>query len=407
LGGKVTAGASAHAAAKAPRDAGIELGRIFCCYCVILIHLAAFEFEGFNFNRALFADNPWVNLVWSVAKCAATPVFFLIAGYFFNEEKPFSMYMLRIAARVFAPLICVMLLIAQLTPWLSGRGAFGDCFGGLNFYNFKMVFQILITQWPYQYIDGYDPFISLWFTFALLLCYLCIPLLKVICAENPVSRKLKMYLLGLGAFFFVFRVSLVTFFPDSFFFQHLDWWIEEKPFYWLWIMLIGHELHRVFRDKELLDKWRARLASYGLAAFILGGVALYCLSLAFGVGPGGSVSQRFFVREFVVYFLAQLGMFVFFLSLNPGRGLLSRAILFVADKTFYVFILHEAVYHKLLQVTGLDMTRLGDYLALSVITFAAALVIGTACKKIEKAVASRLSRGWARLRKGPEPQSAA
>jgi hypothetical protein len=284
-----------------------------------------------------------------------------------------------------------MLLIAQFTPWLSGQGSIADCFRGPNFKNFFLVFQILITTWPYLYIEGYNPFISLWFTFALFLCYLCIPLLKIICAENQLARKLKIYLLWMGAIFFVLRVSLVCFFPNNFTMQHLDWWIEQKPFYWLWLMLIGHELRRVFNDRGFLERWRVKLGAVSLVGYVLGGAALYCLTMAYNVAADGLVNQRYFNREFILYFLAQLGMFVFFVTLNPGKGFLSKIILYVADKTFYIYILHEAVYHKVLELTDLSSTRISDYLLTSIITFLIALFFGIIFKKIEKRLATVIS----------------
>jgi surface polysaccharide O-acyltransferase-like enzyme len=378
------------AAKKPPRDAGIELGRIFCCYCVILIHLNAF-----------YSSLPLVSAVWSVAKCASTPVFFLIAGYFFDARKPFSQYMGRITARVLIPTVVVMLLIAQFTPWLSSQGTILDCLKGPNLENFLRVLQIVVTQWPYLYIEGYNPFISLWFTFSLFLCYLCIPILKVICAEEKASRWLKGYILWMGALFFVLRVSVVVAFPDNYWAQHLDWWIEQKPFYWLWLMTLGHELHRTFRDRELLDRIRARLCLASLFVYLAGAIALWSLTMAFNVAPDGLVNQRFYAREFVVYLVAQLGMFVFFVTLDPGRGPLSRAILFVADKTFYVYVTHEAVYHKLLDLTGLDTDRLGQYLLASVLTFAVALGLGVALTAAERRVARALGP---RLKGAPGPR---
>jgi hypothetical protein len=290
-------------APKAPREAGIELGRIYCCFCVILIHLNAF-----------FPAYPAVSLTWSLAKCASTPVFFLIAGFFFGADKPFALF----------------------------------------------------------------------------LCYLCFPLLKMICADNEKSRKLKRYLLWLGGLFFVFRVTLLCIFPDSFTVQHLDWWIEEKPFYWLWLMLVGHELARYFKNPVFLAKWRKILLPSSFLAYVSGGLILYVLTMKFNVDEQGLVNQRYYVREFFFYIFAQMGMFIFFCSLNPGRGLLSRIILFVADKTFYVYIIHEAVYIKLLAVAGYDLTILLNYLTFAVLTFMIALGFGIVFKKTEKTVAGYL-----------------
>ncbi|MDR1080747.1 MAG: acyltransferase [Deltaproteobacteria bacterium] len=360
-------------AAKAPREAGIELGRIFCCFCVVLIHLSYF-----------MPSQPDVSWAWSLAKCAATPVFFLIAGFFFAHDKPFSMYMKRITARVMIPLVAVMLVIAQLTPWLSGQGSITDCMKGLNVTNFLLVGRILVTTWPYDYVDGYNPFLSVWFSFALFLCYLFIPFLKIVCADTPSSRKLKRYVLLAGAIFFVVRVTLRCLFMDSFTFQHLDWWISQKPFYWLWLMILGHEIRAVWDAPGFREKWRRKILWGSLLVYLAGGTALFFATMAWNIAPDGQSNQLYFNREFAPYLLAQLGMFLFFMSLDPGRGLASRVILFVADKTFYTYIIHEAVYHKLLAVTGYDISRLWGFLSFGVLTFAVSTCFAVVLKRLEK-----------------------
>ncbi|MDR0548477.1 MAG: acyltransferase [Deltaproteobacteria bacterium] len=362
--------------AKAERVTGIELGRIYCCFCVILIHLKFFV-----------PAYPAVSFAWSLAKCASTPVFFLIAGFFFAEDKPFAQYMKRIMGRVMVPLVVVALIIAQLTPWLSSQGTFADCFNRLNVENLLLVGRIIITTWPYDYLPDYNPFLSLWFSFALFLCYLCVPFLKIICANNSEAKRLKGYLIGLGSVFFIFRVTILCAFPDSFTAQRLDWWIEEKPFYWLWLMLIGHELALYLKDPKFIQKWRPLLGSLSLLAYVLGGLILYIFTKLYNVDHQGLVDQRYFVREFVFYFIAQSGAFIFFCCLPTWRGFLGRLILFVADKTFYVYIIHEAVYIKLLAVTGVDLTELGPYLGYGVLTFAISLVVAVVFKKIEKTIA--------------------
>jgi surface polysaccharide O-acyltransferase-like enzyme len=376
--------------ARASRQTGIELGRIYCCFSVVLIHLSAF-----------YPSQPDVSWAWSLAKCASTPVFFLIAGFFFSAGRPFGMYMRRITARVVIPTVLVMLLIAQLTPWLSGRAPFIDCFRGPAVDNFLAVGRIIVTNWPYEYIEGYNPFISLWFSFALFLCYLFIPLLKIICGEAPGARRLKLYIIGAGAFFFIVRVTLLCVFTDSFLFQHLDWWIEQKPFYWLWVMIVGHEIRRIWDSPGFRERYRGRVLSASLAVYLLCGTVLFFITMEYNVAPDGLVNQVFFNWEFVIYVAAQLGMFLFFMALEPGTGLFGKAVLFVADKTFYIYIIHEAVYHKLLAVTGWDITRIGGYLTFGALTFATATALAVPMKKIERALVSFIAS-----RRGPRLQSA-
>ncbi|MDR3038908.1 MAG: acyltransferase [Candidatus Adiutrix sp.] len=371
---------SAPAIASTRREAGIELGRIFCCYCVIVIHIQSF-----------YAAKPVTSLIWTWAKCAATPVFFLITGFFFDPAKPFRTYLERLLKRVVLPTVFLLLAVAQLTPWLSGQAPLTACFTGPNWDNFGRVGRIMVSFWPYEYLPDYNPFISLWFTFALILCYLCFPVLKLLCGPGEGPRAVKKYLLGLGLFLFVFRVSLLTFFPDNFTVQHLDWWIQEKPFYWLWLILLGHHLGLWLKDERAMARLRARLPLLGLAAYLSGGLALFWLTLNFNVDEAGLVNQRFFVREFVFYLAAQLGMFLFFAGLKLESARLSGLILFVADKTFYIYMTHEAVYHKILTAGGFDLDTAPGYLGFASLTFAVSLAVACLLKKAERLIRRALA----------------
>lgn len=358
---------------RAGREAGIELGRIFCCACVIAIHVNSF-----------YADAEVTSFIWTMAKCAATPVFFLITGFFFSADKPFKTYMSRLLYRVIVPTVAVMLAVAQLTPWLADEAPLEECFQALNTGNFLLVGKILISFWPYDYLPDYNPFISLWFTFALVLCYLCFPVLKMLCAENATARATKKYLLWLGFLFFVVRNSLLVFFPDDYTVQHLDWWIQEKPFYWLWLMLVGHHLAIYLRNPEFMDRVRPYLLPGGLAAYFLGSVILFWLTMCFNVDAKGDVNQRFFIREFVFYLLAQMGMFVLFASLRFKSRAVTGLIMFVADKTFYIYMIHEAVFKKMIKHTAFDLKTAGGYLSFVALSFAVSLLVAYVLKKTER-----------------------
>lgn len=366
-------------AKKPPRDAGIELGRVFCCFCVIVIHVSSF-----------YSARPYASYVWTLAKCAATPVFFMITGFFFSAKKPFKDYMTRLLGRVIIPTILLLAAIAQLTPWLSDQAPLSACFASLQTENLLKAGEILVSFWPYDYLPNYNPFISLWFTFALIMCYLCFPILKMICADNEEARRVKKYLLWLGLVVFIFRDSLVVACPDNFTVQHLEWWVQEKPFYWLWLMMVGHELALYLRkDAAFADKWRRCLVPGGLAAYVAGGTIMFWLTMAFNVDETGDVNQRFFIREFVFYMLAQMGMFILFASLKVRTPWLAKTILFVADKTFYVYMIHESVFHKLMNHTAFDVATVPGYLGFCALAFLVSLAFACVLKKTERTVA-----GW-------------
>jgi surface polysaccharide O-acyltransferase-like enzyme len=263
----------------------------------------------------------------------------------------------------------------------------------LNTEYFILAGRILVSFWPYDYLPDYNPFISLWFTFALILCYLFFPVLKMICADNEAARTVKKYLMWMGLLFFIVRNSLLVFFPDNFTIQHLEWWIQEKPFYWLWLMMVGHELALYLRKREISDQLRRILLPSGIAAFIVGGGILFWLTMAFNVDESGDVNQRFFIREFVFYMLAQMGMFIFFAALKVRSQAISRLILFVADKTFYVYMIHEAVFKKLIKHTDFDITTVSGYLGFSVLAFALSLIFATLLKKGERGITRALKGG--------------
>jgi surface polysaccharide O-acyltransferase-like enzyme len=323
-----------------------------------------------------------------LAKCAATPVFFLITGFFFSANKPFGTYMSRLLKRVILPTIVILAVIAQLTPWLADQASLGETMSRLNTEYFVLAGRILITFWPYDYLANYNPFISLWFTFALIMCYLFFPVLKMICADAPEARSVKKYLMWCGLFFFIFRNTLVAIFPENFTVQHLEWWIQEKPFYWLWLMLIGHELAIYLRKREISAKLRHVLVPSGFLAFVIFGSLLYWLTITFNVDETGDSNQRFFIREFAVYMLAQMGMFIFFAALKIRTPFISRTILFIADKTFYVYMIHEAVFKKLIKHTSFDITTVGGYLGFSLLAFALCLALATALKKTERLISN-------------------
>ncbi|UQZ90439.1 hypothetical protein C4J81_14985 [Deltaproteobacteria bacterium Smac51] len=359
----------------ASRDAGIELGRVFCCFCVIVIHVSSF-----------YSEYKAASYIWTLAKCAATPVFFLITGFFFSADKPFKTYMSRLLYRVIIPTALVMMTIAQFTPWLSDQAPLSQCFTTLNTEYFIKVGQILVSFWPYDYLPDYNPFISIWFTFALIMCYLFFPIMKMICADNETARGVKKYLLWMGLFFFICRNSLLAFFPDNFTIQHLDWWIQEKPFYWLWLMLVGHELAIYLRNPQTADRLRPMLVPGGVAAYLIGGSILFWLTITFNVAENGGVNQRFFIREFVFYMLAQMGMFILFASLKINSRAISSLILFVADKTFYVYMIHEAVFKKMIKHTDFDVHTVSGYLGFVILAFLVSLAIACVLKKTERVI---------------------
>lgn len=360
---------------KAGRDTGIELGRIFCCFCVVVIHISSF-----------YAVRKDTSYIWTMAKCAATPVFFLITGFFFSASKPFKTYLTRLLYKVIIPTVLVMGIIAQFTPWLSDQAPLSECFTRLNTEYFILAGKILISFWPYDYLPNYNPFISLWFTFAMIMCYLFFPILKIICGENESAKSVKKYFLWLGLFFFVFRNSLLAFFPDNFTIQHLDWWIQEKPFYWLWLMLVGHQLAIYLRNTEFAERKRSILVPSGLAAYLIGGGILFWLTISFDVSDGGGIKQRFFIREFIFYILAQFGMFIMFASLKIKNLTLNRLILFVAEKTFYIYIIHEAVFRKMIKHTSLDIDTVSGYLGFACLAFGVSLIFACFMKKLERLV---------------------
>ena len=359
----------------AARDAGIELGRIFCCFCVVIIHVSSF-----------YSAHPAASYVWTLAKCAATPVFFMITGFFFSADKPFKTYMTRLLYRVVVPTLVIMSVIAQFTPWLSDKAPLSQCLIRLNTEYFIKIGQILVSFWPYDYLPDYNPFISLWFTFALIMCYLFFPILKMICANNDTARQVKKYILWMGLFIFIFRNSLLVFFPDNFTIQHLEWWIQEKPFYWLWLMLVGHQLAIHLRDQRTADRLRPILVPAGLAAYLIGGSILFWLTMTFNVDETGDVNQRFFIREFVFYMLAQMGMFILFASMKIKSRALAALVLFVADKTFYVYMIHEAVFKKMIRHTDFDISSVSGYLAFSALAFLTSLALASVLKKTERLI---------------------
>ncbi len=234
-------------------------------------------------------------------------------GFFFSTSKPFNFYISRLFYRIIIPSIIIMAIITQLAPWIANKTTFTQCLRTLNTESFIILGKILTSFYAAQPIlPGVSLFGPVWFIFDMILCYLTFPILKLICADNEAARSAKKYILWMGLFLFVFRSSLDVCFPDNqFVTRSLLRVTPLKHAYWLWVILLGHQLGVYFKNLQTTRPAGPILLSSSLLVYIGCASIIFWLTLNFSINDKGIVTGRFFNRAFILSVLSYTALFIF------------------------------------------------------------------------------------------------
>lgn len=373
---------------RAQRECGIELGRIYCCLSVIAVHL--FLYGSFDKGN---------NLLWSFAKCSAVPVFFMITGFYLSLKTPFSVQFSRLLRRVVVPMLALLPLMAQFAPWAFGEATFVECLTRMNV-DWAQLGKMVVTCGQLGYVPEYNvAFGHLWFVYALFQCYLLFPVLKLLCADNAAALAAKKYTLVLGLLVFVGIGTAKSVFAGSETIQNLPS-VPLTPFYWIWLMLAVQHLSLFLRNEAARNRYRSGLIAGGLALYAIGSLGCYYLTLSGHVEIDPVSGQpfgidRFYERNFILYLIGNFGAFAFFLGLPITGAVPRKIVLFLADKTFYVYILHWIVMTKVREILPLDRGKAIFDFYLLAITYVICLGLACLLKWLERRLNSLWDSGFA------------
>lgn len=320
--------------AASKRRPELELVRIACCLCIVFIHVAP-----------IHRSHPFGNFLFIAAKCCATQVFFLIMGAFLSAKSSFRSQLKRLLTKHAIPFLAITLIIIQLWPGISRQVPLRECFTTINV-DFQGFAAMLLAMDEKAYFNsmGYEhyPWVLgiLWFMFALYKCYLFFPILKPLCVDGQAEAWVKRYVLVLGGVLLVATPSLRILAPDSVFAGVPT--LPESPFLYLWAMLVGNHVYAALRDPQLGEARRRRSRLFAPAIFLLCVTGMYLLTEAFDTAAEG-IQGVFLERGFVLLVMANVAAFSFFSSIRIRSARLGDLICSVANKVFYVYLVHMAV----------------------------------------------------------------
>jgi len=194
--------------------------------------------------------------------------------------------------------------------------------------------------------------------------------------------------------------------PDAFVITRTLPGIQERPFFWLWVMLAAQHFSLFLKNPEARKKYRHWLVFGGIGLYALSSVALTWLTWRF-IDPETGLpypDQRFFNRQFLPYFIGNVGVFLFFLGLPPMSRIVRKIVYFLADKTFYVYVVHSVpviwfacrvrVYRDsaLGEMLWIDRNSVADNLYGLILIVAAAFAAACLLKGLERGVHQLLGR---------------
>lgn len=365
--------------AASKRRPELELARIACCLCIVFIHVAP-----------IHRSHPFGNFLFIAAKCCATQVFFLIMGAFLSAKSSFRSQLNRLLTKHAIPFLAVTLIIIQFWPGISLQVPLRECFTAINV-DFQGFAAMLLAMDEKAYFNsmGYEnyPWVLgiLWFMFALYKCYLFFPILKPLCVDGQAEAWVKRYVLVLGGVLLVAAPSLKILASDSVF--ALAPTLPESPFLHLWAMLVGNHAYAALRDPQLGEARRRRSRLFTPVIFLLCVTGIYLLTEAFDTAEEG-IQAIFLERSFVLLVMANIAAFSFFSSIRIRSARLGDLICSVANKVFYVYLVHMAVDQVVIHwLYAYELAHpIAPRIAVTAAVATAAYIIACFLRRVEKGV---------------------
>ncbi|MCD7734352.1 MAG: acyltransferase family protein [Clostridiales bacterium] len=270
----------------------------------------------------------------------AVPLFFMVHGALMLGRDLTIRQSLKRTLRIFLQLIAWM-TIYLVVSFLAGRITLDNLTLG-NLYRYYINTASFVNEGLVGGVSVYH----LWFTYALIFVYLCLPIVSACLKQNP---KLLVYIAAVCAVFSIGRLELSTF--GTYLGEH--WFGSAITVDTLFNKLTVFGQYRVhlfyFIVGYLLAQWVARQRKGQLRLMLLSGLAV-CAGLAlmlleywmeFGqIAYGGSGSQLTDEYNRLGVALAAMGLFVLFSQIDFEHCPLNRFAVSLSKNTLGIYYLH-------------------------------------------------------------------
>lgn len=367
---------------KKVRDANIELGRICCFASIAGAHI--FPYYVRDFDTVSKAGT----IVGVACKMFATPFFFLTMGAFMSSGTPYRRSLARVIKKVAIPFIFTFFLILQSIPLIKKEtGVLGTLTRlhvdlGEYFHALAAVF-----------FENYDYTYHLWFIGAIFLCYLLLPIFRIFLYDSSINKLYKVNVVVLGIIVFIIPQTLKTISTDIHIHQ-MTIALPPFPLFWIWLLLLGSYIHGWLKEnRDAVESCVIWLAPLVFMAFLM--INYYCAK-KYDLTTNGVAFAA--IRENVVIFIPNILPFLWFRCVHIRNATVGKAILFISNKCFYMYVVHVPIMGFFYNYVGLGnriffINYFLNWLFVVFLSFAVACLL----KFIERSVYFFAMKLWSKI----------
>lgn len=348
------------------KNVNIEALRIFACLMVIALH-ASSDVRKFPTE---------CDILVRVFTKSAVGIFLMIMGYFlFVSTKSYWQKLKHVFTDIYVPMLIVILLSSILEPMVADEQSLAYCISHIHF-DWKVIFTDLLREQTKAPLCGH-----LWYVYAYIRIIVWLPLIGLMCVNKPHENRIRRGYMILQ--FWVLLAADIQYGVDAVVHLPVIWRpfspIDSKLLY----VLLGYEMCLIFQKRPQRQKPLLAFLLFVGMCEVLYSLTVFCREYNIETSNYLSISA-------VPVIISGICIFYFFMCLNIPMCL-HRGIYFIADKTFYIYLIHYAVSRKITRTDVIDkwlgsQNYLGLFWFDFVVSFVISLLIASVIKEVEKRI---------------------
>ena len=316
------------------RDYAVELIRIYACITVILMHLSLHIYNIYD----LQVD--WSRLFEKAFFTEGIPLFFMITGFFLTNGRSYKKIWKSTICKVLIPVAFYVVLSQIFYKFLVNQETFLECLRNWHLYiNLPGILEAILKG-NTESLQGICD--HLWYIYSYVRIVIWIPVLWFVCKNEPIpnlARRImiilqfvKMVVIDIQRFY-VLPIGEITVFSL----------IDFEIIY----VLLGYEM---FKNKDLI-KGNKKARWISLIGVIIVNVIRYKLEQQLMImnsytdimGRATFVEWRYTSLNVITGILA----FIFFYSFEITNIKFQKALAWISDKTFGIYLVHYLIIAKI------------------------------------------------------------
>lgn len=312
------------------RDISAELIRVIACLLVIGNHLCLQVYNVYD------VQVDWSRLFQRCFLTDCIPLFFMLTGFFIANGRSYKKIWKKTAKNVLLPTFIFVIFTQIFYPFIINKESFMYCLKTFDLNIDGIITSILKAD--VSYLQGLCD--HLWYIFAYVKIVIWIPLLWLVCKNNKECNLARRIMLGLGlASLLINDIQRFVTLP----FGKIE--ILNIASTEILYVLLGYELF-IYKDKFRSKK----VLIISFLIFGLINVTKYEIEKKYMiinhfydiVGRENFLDWKYTILNVI----SSLSLFVFLYSFEIKNEKMGKALVWLSDKTFGVYLIHYLILAK-------------------------------------------------------------